>query len=222
MKTGLTCVQFEERIQRLLDSRRELATDSLLAEHCRQCRECRELLDSYQSLEDSFSGKLPTAIQHAIKNSPPQTGTTPTSRWSQCAPFLITLLIGIVAGTLIGFASRGMSGASAKLDPLPAGPRNPAVSLAPTLTVDQSDSFNRLPDWSDSFNQIQNVNTQIIAIDQFLVQHPNLHLYYRCATDSPAALTLQSSIQVAYHWLQENFFPTVEYQKYQFPNENGN
>ena len=46
----LNCIEFEERLQELLDERREPAADGLLVEHARGCASCSQWLSSLQSI----------------------------------------------------------------------------------------------------------------------------------------------------------------------------
>jgi len=172
------------------------------------------LLDSYQSLEESFSGKLPTSLQTAIGNSNNPLTTTPTYRWFSFTPILATLLAGLAIGALIGFSWSGKPLSTAKLKPLP-GVGKPAISGLPDLPANWNTPViqNQNAGLSLSFDPIQNVNAPIMAIDHLLGQYPTLYPYFRYAADSPTALTLQSSFQVAFGWLHEKFFAAADPRK---------
>lgn len=197
METTLTCVQFEKRIQSLMDSRQELTNDSLLDEHRAHCPDCREILDSYQSLEDSFSGKIPPSIQSAIGHT---SATVQTNRWSGYMPLLLTLTVGLIAGTMIGFSPRWITGPTADRSQTQNALESSPVLLSP-LPAD---------DLAVAFSSLHEVNSQLIAVDQLLQQFPTLNLYYRYTADLPAVRSIQTSFNVAFHWLQEAFFPDLD------------
>ena len=196
METTLTCVQFEKRIQSLMDSRQELATDSLLDEHRAHCPNCREILDSYQSLEDSFSGKLPTSIQLAIGDKADKPVIIPTHRWSGYMPLVLTLVVGLIAGAIIGLSSKSI------LEPISARnhtgnePRIAANSLSPVSP----------DDLNAAFNSMYELNSPVISIDQIIQQFPTVSLYYRYTAGLPGIRSIQSSFNVAFDWFQETFF----------------
>ncbi len=144
METTLTCVQFEKRIQSLMDSRQELATDSLLDEHRAHCPNCCEILDSYQSLEDSFSGKLPTTIQQAIGDQADKPAVISTHRWSGYMPLVLTLVVGLIAGSIIGLSSRSLLEPVAAKNHTEVGPRIEANSILPTSSSDLNAIFNSM------------------------------------------------------------------------------
>ena len=195
METTLTCVQFEKRIQSLMDSRQELATDSLLDEHRAHCPNCCEILDSYQSLEDSFSGKLPTSIQQAISDQAGKPAVIPTHRWSGYMPLVLTLVVGLIAGSIIGLSSRSLLEPVAAKNHTEAGPIIEANSILPT----PSNDLNAL------FNSMNELNSPLMSIDRIFQQFPTVDLYYRYTAELPGIRSIHSSFNVAFDWFQETF-----------------
>ena len=195
METTLTCVQFEKRIQSLMDSRQELATDSLLDEHRAHCPNCCEILDSYQSLEDSFSGKLPTSIQQAISDQAGKPAVIPTHRWSGYMPLVLTLVVGLIAGSIIGLSSRSLLEPVAAKNHTEAGPKIEANSILPT----PSNDLNAL------FNSMNELNSPLMSIDRIFQQFPTVDLYYRYTAELPGIRSIHSSFNVAFDWFQETF-----------------
>ena len=195
METTLTCVQFEKRIQSLMDSRQELATDSLLDEHRAHCPNCCEILDSYQSLEDSFSGKLPTTIQQAIGDQADKPAVISTHRWSGYMPLVLTLVVGLIAGSIIGLSSRSLLEPVAAKNHTEVGPRIEANSILPTSSSDLNAIFN-------SMNEL---NSPLTSIDQIFQQFPTVNLYYRYTAELPGIRSIRSSFNVAFDWFQETF-----------------
>ena len=195
METTLTCVQFEKRIQSLMDSRQELATDSLLDEHRAHCPNCCEILDSYQSLEDSFSGKLPTSIQQAIGDQADQPAVIPTHRWSGYMPLVLTLVVGLIAGSIIGLSSRSLLEPVAAKNHTGAGPTIEANSILPPSSNDLNSIFK-------SMNEL---NSPLMSIDQIFQQFPTVDLYYRYTAGLPGIRSIRSSFNVAFDWFQERF-----------------
>ncbi|MDG2184573.1 MAG: hypothetical protein P8K79_02770 [Mariniblastus sp.] len=175
-----------------MDSRQELATDSLLDEHRAHCPNCCEILDSYQSLEDSFSGKLPTTIQQAIGDQADKPAVISTHRWSGYMPLVLTLVVGLIAGSIIGLSSRSLLEPVAAKNHTEVGPRIEANSILPTSSSDLNAIFN-------SMNEL---NYPLTSIDQIIQQFPTVNLYYRYTAELPG---IRSSFNVAFDWFQETF-----------------
>ena len=97
MSHMLTCEQFEDRIQGLMDQRQELTGDPLLDSHKLTCASCQALLDSYQSLDDSFSGKLPVELTMTQVSQPVAISPGGFRYWPIVATLALGILIGVFA-----------------------------------------------------------------------------------------------------------------------------
>ena len=198
MVATLTCRQFEKRIQSLLDSRQELDSDPLIKRHQTECAECSDLLDSYQTLDDSFSGKIPTNIKAPNLQITPEIETQQTNNLTQSLPLLATLITGLILGIIFGASWNSSSKDAA------AQPQN---EYAVNLSKERNSGFSLNP------QTIAPKNRPIEShFDQFLQQFPTINLYYQYTAEISAMRPIQDSFDLAIHWFQTTFFQTNEYQ----------
>lgn len=210
MQPGLNCVQFEKQIQGLLDSRQALDSDARLTHHSRECERCRELLASYQSLEDSFSGKLFPACRITLQNINRLNEAAVPGRWSQYAPVATLLLTGLFAGIWFNSSTPNLDVPTANRERPFSEQNHPSYSAWPSLGNHQNLPPYRIPGWTDSQYRLQNVQTRLKAMNPMLIPGAVLPLYFRYAIDLPTALKLRSSFQCLYLWLQEQLSQTTE------------
>ncbi|MEE2826039.1 MAG: hypothetical protein VYE64_05380 [Planctomycetota bacterium] len=210
MQPGLNCVQFEKRIQGLLDSRQELATDARLTQHSRECQTCREILASYQSLEDSFSGKISPTCRITLQSINRLTDTVVPRRWPQYAPLAILLLTGLFAGIWFASSTTNLNVQTANRQRPLSEHSHPYHSALPLLSNHQHPLAYQIPDWSESGNQLQKVDNWLKAMNPMLLPAPMVSFYFRYKFDFPTTLNLRSSFQNLYLWLQEQFSPATE------------
>ncbi len=192
MVTTLTCRQFEKRIQSLLDSRKELDSDPLIKRHQTECTECSDLLDSYQTLDDSFSGKLPTNIKAPNLQITPKTETQQTNNLTQSLPLLATLITGLILGIIFGASWNPASKDAAE---------QPQNKYAFNLSKERHSEASLNP------QTIATNNRPIESpFDQFLQQFPTFNLYYQYTAEISAIRPIQDSFDLAIYWFQTTFF----------------
>ena len=218
----LKCEQFENRIQDLMDQRAELGSDPLLDEHARRCPDCRDILRSYLSLEDSFSGKLPSALLSSAEPSNPH-----PSAWLRLMPLAFTLALGMLIGGALGLMT-GVFWAEP-----------PEVASAPTVSSKgggpsthtgrepdsaSSTEMTDLPDHSGRpvsagtghhlVDAVGSMRFPGVSLEQVRQQYPTLDLYYQISTELPGLRTIHQSFSLAWEWIARGLLgndpPTIE------------
>ncbi len=220
----LTCEQFEIRVQDLMDQRLDLSADTLIREHADHCSSCRHQLDSFLSLEDSFSGKIPASYFQGVETA----GPARRNRWSAWFPLVATLSLGILIGLTLANLDRfrspanDMASVESPLD-------QPAGNTLGDATVDvpggnveghvpanengipAETSGNSATGQSDypkatggRGRDLANANrVAIVSIEQFRSAYPTLDLYYRLSDEIPGIRTIKDSFRVAWEWVEQ-------------------
>ena len=218
----LKCEQFENRIQDLMDQRTDLGSDPLLDEHAQHCATCRDTLKTYLSLEDSFSGKLPTALLPPVESTP----ATP-SLWRRWTPLAITLSLGILIGGTFGLATGAFwaNPSRSGAPPVAESPANtmssdrgqavqapttiaphllapqPPESNSPIEAVDRSSPRSQPSVEDDRLVVIGSSRFPGISLNQIRQQYPTLNLYYQISTELPGLRTIHQSFSLAWEWI---------------------
>jgi|GEM_PF-3788283 len=105
----MNCDEFEERIQQLLDRRRNLAADARLRRHARRCEDCRAIRRAYlqlfeglsrsesPALDQGFSERVVHLVQPVTRPASMETWRSRRflAAWSAVALVLLVALTGI-------------------------------------------------------------------------------------------------------------------------------
>lgn len=218
----ISCEQFDIRVQDLMDQRLELSTDSLIQEHASHCSRCQGQLDSFLSLEDSFSGKIPASYFRDIEPN----GRPKRNRMAGWLPLAVTLSLGVLIGVTLANLDRfrSPSGEMATIDrrmaPHHAASGNDGSDAKVALAASESPSGGRdsgaasaaSPFGADPSTDntgggrgmgLANANRiPLISLEQFRRSYPTLDLYYRLSDELPGIRTIKDSFRVAWEWVE--------------------
>ena len=180
----------------MLDSREELSDDALLQGHCAECYDCRQTMESYQSLEDSFSGKSLSSFKisnmGAVKSSQTSLSKTRNGYLTLTVTLAAGLLIGAFAGLFVRLDSRSVTGEQVIQPARSTSTPDGAPKDLGIVTQGTPKSF---------------VNPMFFSADQLLKQFPQFGLYYRYTSELPGVRPLQSTFYLAFNWFQSRFLP---------------
>jgi hypothetical protein len=192
----MNCHEFEDRLQVLLDDRRDPAADALLCKHARGCSACRQMLEGQQAL---FAGLAALAVpplaggfSRGVVCNAAGTATPlanrPASRWSQRTK-RAGVALGAVAASAAAVLLTVWLVSYARQGPAMAGVPQTVVSGDPGLVDGREAPLRREERIGSGF---------ALANSNLLIEAPRLPQHvrgnYRSAIDN-LALTLPETVE---------------------------